>query len=213
MRTDLRRACTGVEKKDLVSSSWLCTYSFQPESHRFILDIGTTAIEIGCEMIGMIGKPTAFHFHVTPWTSCVPTALPTHVLLPAVEVSMHVSTQWDPRIYSCSGDTHTLWSCLGIWNKTQNEWVKSLGPCCNSLGQWCIVLQDVSQPYHIVSPCRLTAPIAHHAAKININSESWVNELNFGASLNICPAEHSFAPSLSKATFSRIETSTEKIQI
>ena len=65
MRTDLRRAYTGVEKKDLVSSSWLCT-QFQPESHRFILDIGTAPIEIECEMIGMIGKPNAFHFHVTP---------------------------------------------------------------------------------------------------------------------------------------------------
>ena len=82
-------------------------------------------LELGVEWYGPLTNLLLPVLYVNPeWPSCVRTTPPAHVLLPAVEVSMHVSTRWDPRNGPRDGHTYKLWSCMGIWNKRRiNEWM------------------------------------------------------------------------------------------
>ena len=113
----------------------------------------------------VLGKPIAFHFHVIPdWPHCVPTAPPAHVLLPAVEASMDVSTQWGPRKRPCHGYMHTCDPTMesetqGHTNDCRN-WYLEL--CCAVAWKNDVVLQHVFRTCHIVSSRRWTAPKKNH---------------------------------------------------
>ena len=66
-------------------------------------------LELGVEWYGPLTNLLLHALYVNPeWPSCVRTTPPAHVLLPAVEVSMHVSTRWDPRNGPRDGHTYKL---------------------------------------------------------------------------------------------------------
>ena len=66
-------------------------------------------LELGVEWYGPLTNLLLPVLYVNPeWPTCVRTTPPAHVLLPAFEVSMHVSTQWDPRTGLRDGHTYQL---------------------------------------------------------------------------------------------------------